>query len=311
YSAATRFFGGVTSTPDEQMFDADQDLHGEEVTTTVTTPTISLDEATLAQTLAKLKHAKPKTKAKGIVFHKPKESTTTTAIPKIKSQVKDKHKAKMIEEPMKLKKKDQIQLDKEVALKLQEELQVGFQKEQRLEKEHDKLTDAEKAKLFMEFLEKRRKFFATKRAKEKRNRPPTKSQQRNIMSTYLKNMDGWKLSSLKKKSFAKIQELFDKAMKKVNTFVDFRTELAEESSKKSKAEITQEGCSKRERDELEQAISKKQKVKDDKELEELKKCLEIIPDDGDHVTIDAISLSSMSPTIVDYKIYQEGKKSYF
>nr|GFB95525.1 hypothetical protein [Tanacetum cinerariifolium]GFB95554.1 hypothetical protein [Tanacetum cinerariifolium] len=83
------------------------------------------------------------------------------------------------------------------------------------------------------------------RAKEKRNIPPTKAQQMSIMSTYLKNMDGWKLKSLKKKAFAKIQELFDKTMKKVNTFVDFRTKLVEESTKKAKAEITQEGSSKR------------------------------------------------------------------
>nr|GEV50624.1 hypothetical protein [Tanacetum cinerariifolium] len=35
-----------------------------------------------------------------------------------------------------------------------------------------------------------------------------------------------------------------------------------------------------------------------------------IPDD-DHVTIEAAPLSSKSPTIVDYKIYKEGRKSYF
>nr|GFD31729.1 hypothetical protein [Tanacetum cinerariifolium] len=44
---------------------------------------------------------------------------------------------------------------------------------------------------------------------------------------------------------------------------------------------------------------------------ELKQCLEIIPEDEDDVTIDAISLSSKSPIIVDYKIHKEGKKSYF
>nr|GEZ34548.1 hypothetical protein [Tanacetum cinerariifolium] len=130
------------------------------------------------------------------------------------------------------------------------------------------------------------------RAKEKRNRPPTKAQQRIIMSTYMKNIDGWKQKSLKKKSFAEIQELFDKAMKRVNTFVDLRTELVEESSKKAKVEITQEGSLKRTRDDLEQKRSKKQKVKDDKESDELKKCLEIIPDDGDEVTIDPTPLSS-------------------
>ncbi|GJT46389.1 hypothetical protein Tco_0955104 [Tanacetum coccineum] len=58
-------------------------------------------------------------------------------------------------------------------------------------------------------------------------------------------------------------------------------------------------------------FSKKQKLEEDKEFEELKQCLEIIPDDGDDVTIDATPLSTKSPTIVDYKIYKEGKKSYF
>nr|GEX05597.1 retrotransposon protein, putative, unclassified [Tanacetum cinerariifolium] len=63
-------------------------------------------------------------------------------------------------------------------------------------------------------------------------------------------------------------------------------------------------------DKLDQERSKKQKVEDDKESEELKRCLEIIPDDGDDVTIDAIPLS-ITTSIIDYKIYKEGKKSYF
>nr|GEY87294.1 hypothetical protein [Tanacetum cinerariifolium] len=77
------------------------------------------------------------------------------------------------------------------------------------------------------------------------------------------------------------------SIKRVNTFVDYKTELLEESSKKAEAEITQESSLKRVGDELEQERSKKQKVEDNKESEELKKCLEIIPDDGDDVTIDA------------------------
>ncbi|GJR31735.1 hypothetical protein Tco_1107967 [Tanacetum coccineum] len=58
-------------------------------------------------------------------------------------------------------------------------------------------------------------------------------------------------------------------------------------------------------------LLRKQKVEEDKESEELKKYLEIVPDDGDDVTIDATPLSIKSPTIVDYKIYQEGKKRFF
>ncbi|GJW52620.1 putative ribonuclease H-like domain-containing protein [Tanacetum coccineum] len=109
--------------------------------------------------------------------------------------------------------------------------------------DQDELTDEKKARLFVQFLEQRRKHFAAKRAEEKRNKPPTRAQQRSIICTYLKNMEGWKPKSLKNKSFGNIQELFDKAMKRVNTFVNYRTELVEESSKK--AETEQEESSKK------------------------------------------------------------------
>ncbi|GJW31559.1 uncharacterized mitochondrial protein-like protein [Tanacetum coccineum] len=58
------------------------------------------------------------------------------------------------------------------------------------------------------------------------------------------------------------------------------TELMEESSKKTKAEITQESSSKRAGKELEQESSKKQKLEEYKESEELKQMLEIKPYEG-------------------------------
>nr|GEU44846.1 hypothetical protein [Tanacetum cinerariifolium] len=72
--------------------------------------------------------------------------------------------------------------------------------------------------------------------------------------------------------------------------MDVNTKNVEESLKKTQAE--------------EQA-----KVAND-DTAEVKICLEIVPD-YDDVAIEAIPLSSKSPTIVDYKIYREGKKSYF
>nr|GEW06448.1 hypothetical protein [Tanacetum cinerariifolium] len=80
--------------------------------------------------------------------------------------------------------------------------------------------------------------------------------------------------------------------------------------KKTK-EIAQEGSLKRAGDELEQEIAKKQRIEDGNESVELKRRLGIVPDDGDDVTINATPLSSKSPTIVDYKIYKEGMKSFF
>ncbi|GKG34720.1 hypothetical protein Tco_0437416, partial [Tanacetum coccineum] len=111
-------------------------------------------------------------------------------------------------------------------------------------------------------------------------------------------MEGWKPKSLKNKSFANIQffqELFKKAMKRVNTFVDYRTELMEESSKKEKTELEEnlkkakakviEGSSKRAGEELEQESIKKQKVDEDKEIAELQSPMQVIPD-KEEVAID-------------------------
>ncbi|GJZ62538.1 hypothetical protein Tco_0618675 [Tanacetum coccineum] len=118
--------------------------------------------------------------------------------------------------------------------------------------------------------------------------------------TRVKNMAGWKPKDLKSKSFANIQELVDKAFKRVNTFVDFRTELVEgtemeESSKKAK---------------LEQENVKKQKVDDDQEAAKIKELMKIIPDE-EEVAVDAIPLATKPPSIVDWKILKEGKISYY
>nr|GEU31606.1 putative ribonuclease H-like domain-containing protein [Tanacetum cinerariifolium] len=257
---------------DKEMFDVD-DLGGEEVfvagqneniveevvnvaqvSIVATTVTITTEEITLAQALEALKTLKPKVKR--IVFQDPGKFTTKTIS---SNQSRDKGKGIMIEEHVKPKKKDQIKLDEEAAKKLQaefdEEERLGREKpdkEKRLAErlpiqEQEELSDAEKATLFQQLLEKKRKHFAAKIAEEKRKKPPTKAQQRKIMCTYLKNIEGYKLKDLKLKEFDSIKEMFDKAFKRVNTFEDFRTELVE-------------GKEKRARTELEQEITKKQKI---------------------------------------------------
>ncbi|GKA44943.1 hypothetical protein Tco_0737739 [Tanacetum coccineum] len=270
---------------------------------------LSVDEVTLAQALATLKSEKVQEKgdvikepsvlvstastkvstvipttvsttitnissrprAKGIVFHEQEQAPTPIVSSQQPTQVKDKGKGKMVEEePVnKMSKKELLKLDEELAFKLQAEedeeerlarekaqkveeaniawddiqakVEVDYQFAQRLlAQEQEDLSDAEKAILFVQLLKKRRKHFAAKRAKEKRNRPPTKAEQRSFMCTYLKNIEGWKPKDLKN------------------------------NSKKAEAETAQESSSKRTGEALEQESSKKQKVDDDKETEELK-----------------------------------------
>nr|GEX58650.1 hypothetical protein [Tanacetum cinerariifolium] len=102
-----------------------------------------------------------------------------------------------------------------------------------------------------------------------------------------------------------VDAAFNKTMSWINSFVPMDSKVV-----KDKVVLTQESSSKRVGDELDQERSKKQKVEDDKESKELKRCLEIIQDDGDYVTIEATPLSIKTP-IINYKIYKEGRKSYF
>ncbi|GJS50564.1 retrovirus-related pol polyprotein from transposon TNT 1-94 [Tanacetum coccineum] len=191
----------VNKDVDKDTFDVDV-LDGEEVVVEHEVANQGVvDEITLAQALLEIKSATPKKKsevvitaatittvdvtlapkAKGIIFKEPSESTTTTTVlSQPKQQSQDKGKGKMVEEPVKPYKKDQIRLDEELALKLQakeEEIEADAQLAAQLQaQEQQELTDAEKATLFMELLEKRRKFFALKRAEEKRNKPPRQAQ---------------------------------------------------------------------------------------------------------------------------------------
>ncbi|GKF36682.1 hypothetical protein Tco_0113440 [Tanacetum coccineum] len=59
-------------------------------------------------------------KAKALVIHEEEQATTPTVSSQQPSQVKahDKGKGIMVEEPVKIKKKDQISLDEELAFKL-------------------------------------------------------------------------------------------------------------------------------------------------------------------------------------------------
>ncbi|GJX53369.1 hypothetical protein Tco_0281738 [Tanacetum coccineum] len=85
---------------------------------------------------------------------------------------------------------------------IQAKIDADHQLAERLQaQEQEELSDAEKATLFQQLLKKRRKHFAAKRVEKKRHKPPTKAHQRQIMYTYLKNMEGYKLKDLKSKGF--------------------------------------------------------------------------------------------------------------
>nr|GEV86926.1 retrovirus-related Pol polyprotein from transposon TNT 1-94 [Tanacetum cinerariifolium] len=183
---------------DQEMFDTGV-LDNEEV---VVEKEIDDKEISVVEEVNAASITKP---ANGIVMQEPSETPTPTPIVSSQQPSKGENEANnaVIKQWNDVQAK--IKADYELAQRLQED-------------DQEQLTDDEKARLFMQFLEKRMKFFAAKRAKEKKNRPQTKAQQRSII------------------------------------YMD--TEVVE-SSKKT-IEIAQEGSSKRAGDELEHEIAKKE-----------------------------------------------------
>ncbi|GJZ84749.1 hypothetical protein Tco_0650088 [Tanacetum coccineum] len=105
----------------------------------------------------------------------------------------------MIKPEKPLKKKDQIALDEELALRLHAEEQAELQAE-----EQEQLSIEKKLRMLVEMIAKRKKFFAAQRAAKQRSKPPTKTQIRNRMCSYLKNMGGYKHNQLKGRSYEEI-----------------------------------------------------------------------------------------------------------
>ncbi|GJU20508.1 hypothetical protein Tco_1153850 [Tanacetum coccineum] len=291
-----------TGVLDEQEVEVEKVVSTAEVTTASATTT-TVDELTLAQTLIEIKAAKPKAvttaatttttavtrpKARGVVVQEPSEFTTTTSPsqPSQLPQAKDKGKAKMVEPEKPLKKKDQILIDEEIAQRLQEELQAELEEEERLARQKEEDVNNAEWDNIQAMIDEDYKLAARLQAQEQEE---FTIEERSKMFVELMDKKRSILQDLEQKSREenhqlkrRREKLFDKAMTRVNMFVDMDTELVKESSKK--AEMEQESSSKRAGEELESDNSKKQKF--DKSVEvklddkaEMKKHMEIVSDD--------------------------------
>nr|GEV32564.1 hypothetical protein [Tanacetum cinerariifolium] len=244
-----------TARPDVST--ARQELSNIGPTTTPTTTTIFDDEdMTLADTLIKLKDDKAKGVAfKDSESTDRPAISILTLKPLLTINHKDKRKG-VLEEPestRKMTRSDfdaaQIAKDEEIARQLEVELKSEVERERQREeqasmnyianlydevqaridadhelavrwthKEQKKYTVDERAKLLAEYFERKKKQFVEERDAAIRNKPPTKTQLRRLMMTYLKNMGRFTHSQLNKKSFEDIQVIY---MKEQELIVDF------------------------------------------------------------------------------------------
>ncbi|GJU12184.1 hypothetical protein Tco_1134580 [Tanacetum coccineum] len=144
----------------------------------------------------------------------------------------------------------QIHLDKMVAKRVQEEQELSEQQlKRKVEVQEatqfytEEYWDTIRTKLEANT---EKKFYAEQKAKAKRSKPMKQAQQREYMSTFIKNQSSWKLSQLKKLSFEELKTEFEKLMKNIESFVPMETEarvkihglqLEQETSKKQKIDI--------------------------------------------------------------------------
>ncbi|GKA28202.1 hypothetical protein Tco_0714370, partial [Tanacetum coccineum] len=122
------------------------------------------------------------------------------------------------------------------------------------EEEREQFSIDEQARLLVETIIERKRFFAAQRAEQIRNKPPTKTQLRNKMITFLKNIGRFTYNQLKNKSMEEIQKLYEREQKWINDFVpldsdsgkkdDESQKQAESSKKRSRTPHDEESVKK-------------------------------------------------------------------
>ncbi|GKB54875.1 hypothetical protein Tco_0905628 [Tanacetum coccineum] len=305
-------------------FDINRNLGGEEVVMkpaeTGVSPALDVElvsaaakeltdnDMKMTEALAELKTSKPKVvttvpilnsattvtttkpKAKGITIQEPSVTQKTT----ISFISSSKGKAIMIDSERTVKIKDQIAHDEQVAKDLHDKIQE-LAARITLE-EHEKYTVEDRARMLAEFIKNKKKYLAVERAEAIRSKPPTKSQLRNLMMTYLKNTGRFTHAQLKHRDFEEIQGLYNKEKELVDTFVpigskederrikDLNTKVEEEISNKD-VDYTNK---KKKRTRMKRS-SKKQKTDADlKEEEQLNTFLSIVPNEEEEINYEVL-----------------------
>nr|GEY93322.1 xylulose kinase-1 [Tanacetum cinerariifolium] len=220
---------------------------------------------------------------KGVVIRDPEEESTTSSIIPADTKSKDKGKWIMVEEPKPLKKKQQVEMDEEYARKLHAELNKDI--------DWDVAIDHVKQKA--------KEDPAVQRYQVIKKKPQTEAQARKNMIMYLKNVAGFRLDYFKGMSYDDIRPIFEV---KFNSNVDFllkTKEQMEEEESRALQSINET---------LAQKAAKRRKLNE--EVEDLKRHLEIMPDEDDDVYTKATPLARKVP-VVDYEIINLNTKPYY
>nr|GEW74034.1 uncharacterized mitochondrial protein AtMg00810-like [Tanacetum cinerariifolium] len=245
--------------------------------TTITAATTPITAATITTAPSAAK------RRKGVVIRDPEETATPSIIIHSDPKSKDKGKGILVEEPKPLKKQAQIEQDEAYARELEAELNKTINWDdmidhvQRKEKEDNVMM----------------KYQALKR------KPQTEAQARKNMMIYLRNMVEFKMDYFKGMRYNDIRPIFEKY---------FNSNVAFLKKTKKQLEEEESRALKRKTESQAEKVAKKQKL--DEEVEELRKHLQIVPNNEDDVYTEATPLARKVP-VVDYEIYTGNNKPYY
>nr|GEU62790.1 hypothetical protein [Tanacetum cinerariifolium] len=260
-----------------------------EIVTTASAIITTAEAQVLAATIATLIVAPARVVAalsrrrKRVIIRDPEEESTTSTIIPAETKSKDKGKGILVEEPKPLKKKQQIEQDEQYARELHAELNKDIDWDEAID--HVKLKAKEDP--------------AIKRYQAMKRKPQTKAQARKNMMMYLKNVAGFKLDYFKGISYDDIRPIFEA---KFNSNVDFlpkTKEQMEEEENRALQTINETPAEK---------AAKRRKLNE--EVEELKKHLQIVPNEDDDVYTEATPLARKVP-VMDYEIIKISNKPYY
>ncbi|GKB35349.1 hypothetical protein Tco_0880291 [Tanacetum coccineum] len=190
--------------------------------------------------------------------------------------------------------KARIEADRLLALRLQEE-------------EREQFTIEERAKFLHDTIAAQRRFLAEQRSAAIRSKPPTKTQLRNQMITYLKHVGRKKHADLKSRKFEDIQALYERIKRSNDRFLhgllrgvqkitkkkDDQESLKDKESAEvpAEADVTEQGTKKRKGGRIKMIAKKRSRPQqgDNDDDDELKLCLVITPDEDKEVDYEILN----------------------
>ncbi|GJU47024.1 putative ribonuclease H-like domain-containing protein [Tanacetum coccineum] len=160
------------------------------------------------------------------------------------------------------------------------------------------------AKRMVDMINQKKKYYAKQKAKAKRDKPMTQVQQRDYMSTVIKNQGSWKMAQLKKLTFEELKVEFEKLMRSIKSFIPMGSK---ERVKRVGVQLEQDSSKKQKTVGIEEP-DKTAKHEAEEDMEALVKGNDADSSSGTDIPVSAVPVAIKPPSIANWKIIKLGNK---